>query len=137
MLSSAQSPWLTPVEFARVLLRSSPEAAFSFLSGKGADPTGRSRMPFARDKGEAEKALLAAGFPRVYIFRPAYIYPVEPRKEPNFSYRLLRAIYPAFRLLFPNQVIRANDSARAMVGVVVQKTAERESRVFRIVISGQ
>jgi uncharacterized protein YbjT (DUF2867 family) len=118
------------VEFARVLRRSSPEAAFSFLSGKGADPTARSRMPFARYKGEAEKALLAAGFPRVYIFRPAYIYPVEPRKEPNFSYRLLRAIYPTFRLLFPNQVIRADDLARAMVNVALAKTAERESRIF-------
>ena len=118
------------IEFARVLRRSSPEAAFSFLSGKGADPTGRSRMPFARYKGEAEKALLGAGFPSVYIFRPAYIYPVEPRKEPNFSYRLLRAIYPTFRLLFPNQVIRNDDLARAMVNVALAKTAERESRIF-------
>jgi uncharacterized protein YbjT (DUF2867 family) len=118
------------IEFARVLRRSSPEAAFSFLSGKGADPTGRSRMPFARYKGEAENALLAAGFPRVYIFRPAYIYPVEPRKEPNFSYRLLRSIYPAFRLLFPNQVIRADDLGRAMVDVAVEKTSERETKVL-------
>jgi uncharacterized protein YbjT (DUF2867 family) len=118
------------IEFARVLRRNSPEAAFSFLSGKGADPTGRSRMPFARYKGEAENALLAAGFPRVYVFRPAYIYPVEPRKEPNFSYRLLRAIYPAFRLLFPNQVIRADDLGRVMVDVALQKTAERESQIF-------
>jgi uncharacterized protein YbjT (DUF2867 family) len=118
------------VEFARVLHAGSPEAAFSFLSGKGADPTGRSRMPFARYKGEAEKALLAAGFPRVYVFRPAYIYPVEPRKEPNFSYRLLREIYPAFRLLFPNQVIRADDLGRVMVDVALQKTAERESQIF-------
>ena len=116
--------------FARVLHASSPEAAFSFLSGSGADPTGRSRMPFARYKGEAENALLAAGFPRVYVFRPAYIYPVEPRKEPNFTYRLMHAIYPAFRMLFPNQVIRADDLARAMVNVVLQKTAERENRVF-------
>lgn len=76
-------------------------------------------MPFARYKGEAENALLAAGFPHVYIFRPAYIYPVEPRKEPNFSYRLLRATYPAFRILFPNQVIRADDLARAMVDATV------------------
>ena len=118
------------VEFSRVLHVSSPGAAFSFLSGSGADPSGRSRMPFARYKGEAEKKLLATGFPRTYIFRPAYIYPVEPRKEPNLSYRLLRAIYPAFRMLFPNQVIRADDLARAMVDVVVQKIAERESRVF-------
>jgi len=119
-----------PIEFARVLRSSSPDAAFSFLSGNGADPTGRSRLAFARYKGEAEKALLAEGFPRVYLFRPAYIYPVEPRKEPNFSYRLLRAIYPAFRALFPNQVIRADDLAGAMVDVVVQGAGERQSLVL-------
>lgn len=111
------------VEFARVLRGSSPDAAFSFLSGSGADPTGRSRMAFARYKGEAEKVLLASGFPHLYIFRPAYIYPVEPRKEPNFSYRLLRWIYPVFRTLFPNQVIRADDLARAVVDVVALGTA--------------
>jgi uncharacterized protein YbjT (DUF2867 family) len=118
------------VEFAQVLYRSSPGAAFSFLSGNGADPTGRSRIPFARYKGEAENALLAAGFPHVYIFRPAYIYPVEPRKEPNFSYRLLRAIYPAFRILFPNQVIRADDLARAMVDAAVHGTGAHRGPVF-------
>ena len=118
------------IEFARVLRHSSPEAAFSFLSGSGADPTGRSRLAFARYKGEAENALHAAGFPRVYIFRPAYIYPVEPRNEPNFSYRLLRMIYPAFRLVFPNQVIRADDLARAMVDVAVRDTSEVKSAVF-------
>jgi uncharacterized protein YbjT (DUF2867 family) len=118
------------VEFARVLRASSPGAAFSFLSGSGADQTERSRIAFARYKGEAEKALLAAGFPRLYIFRPAYIYPVEPRKEPNFSYRMLRAIYPAFRLMFPNQVIRADDLAKAMLGVAVRGRSEREMVVF-------
>jgi uncharacterized protein YbjT (DUF2867 family) len=118
------------IEFARVLRTSSPTAAFSFLSGSGADPTGRSRIAFARYKGEAEKALLAAGFPCVYIFRPAYVYPVQPRKEPNLSYRLLRAIYPAFRVLFPNHVIRADDLARAMVDAVVRVAQEPRSLVF-------
>ena len=118
------------IEFARVLHASSSGAAFSFLSGSGADPTGRSRMPFARYKGEAENALLAAGFAHVYIFRPAYIYPVEPRKEPNFSYRLLRTVYPAFRTLFPNQVIRADDLARAMVDVVVRETGRRGGSIL-------
>ena len=118
------------IEFARILRASSPAAAFSFLSGMGADQTGRSRVPFARYKGEAEKALLAAGFHRLYIFRPAHIYPVEPRKEPNFSYRLLRAIYPVFRRLLPNQVIPADDLARAMVDAAVSGKRERESVVF-------
>jgi uncharacterized protein YbjT (DUF2867 family) len=118
------------IEFARVLRGSCPDAAFSFLSGNGADPTGRSRLPFARYKGEAEKALLAAGFPRVCIFRPAYIYPVEPRNEPNFSYRFLRGIYPVFRLLFPNLVIRSDDLARAMVDGAVRGREERGDLVL-------
>ena len=118
------------IEFARVLRGSSPEAAFSFLSGSGADPTGRSRMAFARYKGEAETALLAAGFPHVYIFRPAYIYPVEPRKEPNLSYRLLRVIYPVFRVLLPNQVIPADELGRAMVDVAVGGTGEPGGQIL-------
>src|SRR3984885_1715273 len=118
------------VEFARVLRASSPGAAFSFLSGNGADPTGRSRIAFARYKGQAENALLAMAFPHVYIFRPAYIYPVEPRKEPNFSYRLLRAIYPVFRVLFRNQVIPADHLATAMVDVVLHENSKRASVVL-------
>jgi uncharacterized protein YbjT (DUF2867 family) len=118
------------VEFARVLRACSPNATFAFLSGSGADPTGRSRLPFARYKGEAENALAATGFPRTFMFRPAYIYPVQPRREPNFSYRLLRAIYPAFRLLFPNQVIRADDLARTMVDVAVRGTGESRHLVL-------
>ena len=118
------------VEFARVLRASSPDATFAFLSGSGADPTGRSRMAFARYKGEAEKILSAAGFPHVYIFRPAYIYPVQPRREPNLNYRLLRAIYPVFRLLFPNQVIRADDLARTMADAAVRGIGEGRTLVL-------
>jgi uncharacterized protein YbjT (DUF2867 family) len=102
------------VEFSRVLRGSSPGAAFSFLSGNGADPTGRSRLAFAH----------------VYLFRPAYIYPVEPRNEPNFSYRLLRTVYPVFRVLFPNQVIRADDLARAMVDLVLRQMHERQGLIL-------
>ena len=119
------------VEFARVFHDSSPRATFEFLSGSGADPTGRSPMAFARYKGEAEKALTAAGFPAVYIFRPAYIYPVQPRREPTFSYRVLRAIYPVFQLLFPNQVIRGDDLARTMVDAALRDVGtERQTIVL-------
>ena len=42
----------------------------------------------------------------------------------------MRAIYPAFRVLFPNQVIRDADLARAMVDVAVLGTKDRGGRVF-------
>jgi hypothetical protein len=41
----------------------------------------------------------------------------------------MRAIYPAFQLLFPNQVIRADDLARAMVDAAVQRT-DSGAKVF-------
>lgn len=44
------------VAFAKSLYKASPQAAFCFLSGQGADQTEKSRMAFARYKGEAEKA---------------------------------------------------------------------------------
>jgi hypothetical protein len=40
---------------------------------------------------------------------------------------MLRAIYPAFRVLFPNQVIRADDLARAMVDVAVRGQEKNEA----------
>jgi len=116
--------------FARSLSAGSPGATFSFLSGSGADQTGRSRIAFARYKGEAEAALLAAGFPRVCLFRPAYIYPVEPRREPTITYRVMRFVYPVFRLLFPDQVIRADDLARVMVDAAVRGTSGHPGPIF-------
>jgi uncharacterized protein YbjT (DUF2867 family) len=119
-----------PIELARVLRKGSPDAAFSFLSGEGADPTGRSRLAFAKYKGQAETALLASGFPHVYIFRPAYIYPVEPRKEPTLSFRLLRTVYPVFRLAFPNEVVRSDDLARAMVDAAIHGTPKHREPIL-------
>jgi uncharacterized protein YbjT (DUF2867 family) len=116
------------VEFARVLRASSPEATFTFLSGAGADPTGRSRIAFARYKGAAEKALLESGFPHVYILRPAYIYPVTPRKEPTLSYRLFRVVYPAFRLF--GLAVRSDDLGRVMLDVSVHEVKEPRNRIL-------
>jgi hypothetical protein len=42
----------------------------------------------------------------------------------------MRAIYPAFRTLFPNQVIRADDLAGAMVDVVVRGAGKSRSLVL-------
>lgn len=117
-------------ELARVFHASSPGAASSFLSESGADQTEGSPILLARFKGEAENSLLATGFRRVYIFRPTRITPVESREEANFSYRLLRGVYPMLRLLFPNQVVRADDLAGAMVDGAVRGAGESDDLIF-------
>ena len=48
-----------------------------------------------------------------YCFRPAYIYPVHKRKEPNFMYTLSRALYPLIRLFGKNVSIKSTQLARA------------------------
>jgi len=119
-----------PVAFASALYTRSPDAAFCFLSGQGADQTERSRMAFARYKGAAEKVLLEFGFPRVHIFRPGYIYPVSPRNEPNFTYRITRVLYPVLRRIYPNIGIASNDLARAMVYAGLDGTGAHEAPVL-------
>lgn len=100
--------------FADMLKKHSPSATFCFLSGQGADRTGKSRAMFARDKGEAENYLISKDFEQTYIFRPGYIYPVTPRKEPNLAYKITRAIYPLLKRIYPNGVITSVGLANAI-----------------------
>lgn len=118
------------LSFAKLLRARSPEAGFCLLSGQGADPSGQSRMAFARYKGEAESGLRALGFPRVHLFRPGYIYPVEPRDEPNLMYRISRALYPLIRRIYPNVGVPSRDLARAMVHAGLHGTPEHDDPVL-------
>lgn len=86
-----------PQALANVVHQHSPQARFILLSGQGADRSEQSRMMFARDKGAIENILSAQGFKAFHAFRPGYIYPVTPRKEPNLSYRISRALYPLLK----------------------------------------
>ncbi|MCG8493992.1 MAG: NAD(P)H-binding protein [Sneathiellales bacterium] len=106
-----------PVHLADILMQAGTRPRFCLLSGAGADRTGKSRMAFARDKGAVETYLSNADIGDFYAFRPAYIYPETPRKEPNFSYRLMRLAWPLIRLLGDEMSIRSGDLARAMVQV--------------------
>ena len=100
--------------FIDELSRSSPSATFCFLSGQGADQSEQSGVMFARDKGAAENYILANHPGASYLFRPAYIYPVQKRKAPNLLYAFMRVIYPVLKVTFPKSVIRSDTLAEAM-----------------------
>jgi nucleoside-diphosphate-sugar epimerase len=102
--------------FATALKQNSPDVAFCFLSGQGADLSEKSKLMFARDKGVAENILINLHFKQLSIFRPGYIYPVTPRKEPNLLYSIFRRLYkPVLSKLFPKQSITSVEVAKAMV----------------------
>lgn len=106
-----------PVALAKRIFLFSPDARFCLLSGQGADRTEKSNIMFARDKGAAENQLSAIGFKSFHSFRPGYIYPVTPRKEPNITYRISRIIYPIIKLLGGKFSITSTKLAAAMLHV--------------------
>jgi len=106
--------------FAEALKGNSPAATFCFLSGQGADQSEKSLFMFAKDKGIAENFLLSLQFANTYIFRPGYIYPVTPRKEPNLTYRIMRKLYPVLNKIYHNGVISSGELANAMVDIGIR-----------------
>lgn len=120
--------------FAETLKQMSPEVVFCFLSGQGADRSEKSKLMFAQDKGIAENILEKLAFKQLIIVRPGYIYPVTPRKEPNFFYRLSRFLYkPFLSKVYPNIGLTSLQLATAMVklgfeGATQQVYENREIR---------
>lgn len=104
------------VEFAKALENYSPGATLCLLSGAGADRTEKSKTSFARYKGMAENQISVLNL-EFYSFRPAYIYPVRPRQEPNFGYRILRVLYPLLKVLGTRYSITSTELAEAMFHV--------------------
>ena len=114
-----------PVELARKHLEANPKGSFSLLSGQGADRSEKSRMMFAEDKGAAENLLSTMYAGTFYTFRPGYIYPVEKREEPNFSYKLSRILYPLLKHLGPKFSITSYQLAEGIFTSAV-RTPDQE-----------
>lgn len=104
------------VAFSQELEKQSPKATLCLLSGAGADRTEKSKTAFAKYKGMAENKISKVDLD-FYSFRPAYIYPVDPRKEPNFGYKLLRIFYPALKILGEKYSIKSTELASAIINV--------------------
>jgi len=114
-----------PVELARKHLEVNPKGSFTLLSGQGADRSEKSRMMFAEDKGAAENLLSTMYAGTFYTFRPGYIYPVEKREEPNFSYKLSRILYPLLKHLGPKFSITSYQLAEGIFTSAV-RTPDQE-----------
>lgn len=102
------------IYFVNALLKESGPVTFCFLSGAGADREEKSRMIFARSKGRAENFLLEQDLRSLHIFRPGYIYPVEKRKEPNFTYKITRTVWPILRKITPGMGVNSDDLGYAI-----------------------
>lgn len=105
---------------ADALLPLNQKLTYVYVSGAGADNTGKSRIMWARVKGRAENALLEYPF-RTYVFRPGYIKPMYGARPLLRRMRILYAatswLYPVLRKVMPNQTTSTDAIGRAMIAV--------------------
>ena len=114
---------------AKAFMAANPDLWFVHLSGAGADPTGRSRIRFAREKGEAESRLDALGLAGLWHFRPGYIHPAGRIEKPILQDRVMKVLHPAMRAFAPSQMVDADDLGKAMLKVAKDGHAAHAERV--------
>ena len=103
---------------AQVLVQANPAIKFCFISGQGADSSGKGRIMWARVKGQTENELLALPI-EVYVFRPGIIRPLKGVRSRTTAYRVLYTVtapvLPLIERLFPGQVTNSIKLAQAMI----------------------
>jgi len=113
---------------ARPLAVANPAMTFVYVSGAGSDATGRSRMMWARVKGETENAVLALPF-HGYAVRPGFIQPMHGIRSRTGWYRALylasRPLYPLMFRFAPRSATSTERMGRAMIQLALTGASKR------------
>ena len=109
------------VKAAESLHRVSPELAFCFTSGVGADEKLESKLMWARVKGKTENSIRDFNFGRYFVFRPGFIRPVKGVTSNVLLYRtfytLLAPITPVLARIAPDVIVTTEEFGKAMLQV--------------------
>ena len=111
---------------ARTMAERRPGMRFLYVSGAGTNENGR--QMWARVKGATERDLLRLDLD-AYMFRPAFIQPLDRVKSKTLLYRSLyavsRPLYPLLRRMGPKFVTSSRVLGRAMITVAARGTDKR------------
>ncbi len=93
---------------AESFLAANPGGTFCYISGEGADPTGTSRMMWARVRGRLENDLHALSVGSVWVVRPGVVHPRKGVRSAtrlyDVAYTVLGPIMPLLQRTFPDRV---------------------------------
>ncbi|TDL15951.1 hypothetical protein BD410DRAFT_795883 [Rickenella mellea] len=108
---------------------------FVYVSGEGADQSGKSFMMFARVKGKTEKDLIdfaksSNGTMKAQNIRPGYFFPSHPDDRQDlrtgFSRFIDRVIMPIVKTAAPSMAIDISDLGKVAVEIAKGKYGEDE-----------
>lgn len=109
---------------AKAMLVANPKIYFVFVSGEGADQSGKARTLFGRVKGKTEKDLMELPFEKLIISRPAAIQPITKNSRAPFLYKIFYSLYPVFKILTPSKIITSVELAKAILMAIKIKTGK-------------
>lgn len=93
---------------------------FDYVSGAQTDSTEKGKTMWARVKGKTENALLRLPFKKAYNFRPGLMRPLPGQKNIKGFYKILSALYPLLKTVFPNSSSSLREVALAMIHSVTK-----------------
>jgi len=106
---------------ATTLVRLNPGMTFVYVSGAGADSSGRGRVMWARVRGETENAVLKLPFKTAAVIRPAGIIPLHgiTSRTPLYraAYTLTRPMWPVLYKAFPQFVTTTERLGRGLLQI--------------------
>jgi hypothetical protein len=109
---------------AEALLAANPKVVFVFLSGQGADPSLKSRVPFACAKGRTENDLNALPFSKLHIARTGGILPEKRKPNSVLPERILLFTAPLLKLIAPQLLISANVLGQVLLALAMKQRSE-------------
>ena len=112
------------VAAAKAMLAANPAITFLFLSGQGADSTEKSRVRFAKVKGQTENALRAMNFRKLIIFRPGGINPVSKSKNASINKKFEFLFIQLMKVIVPWAVVNTDVLAKAMLKSIKQDNGQ-------------
>jgi uncharacterized protein YbjT (DUF2867 family) len=108
------------VHAARAMVAANPDISILFLSGEGADSKEKSRVRFAKVKGQAENSLIKLNPKKLFIFRPGGITATTRSKSEGAYKKFEILMVKIMGAVFPWSVISTKELALAMLKVAKQ-----------------
>ena len=107
---------------ADAILKANPKVKFLFQSGAGADLSEKSSVPFEKEKGMTENALIkkfsAYPWAKLFIARPAGIQPIHLNKNTALVNKFIAPFYPLIKFFAPKLVITSVELAKAILNIL-------------------
>lgn len=121
------------MNFAETLAKKNDGMTFCYISGRGTDSTGTSKLHWARVKGKVENDLMKLPFKNALGFRIAFVKPDKGAKNTLTPYKFLGWLYPVMKAVSPNSASTLSEVGRAMINSVTKGGEKKVLEVADIV----